>query len=503
MLERIKVTNFPAQNVSLFANSPGSTTTDEDHDKTKSPSSFPKNATAPAPERLRSKIFVSNTPEEYEPPVSTRLRRRKQRSKAARQHQQKQAPPKSRFAWICPAPPKYRLSRLDISNRGSFNDPHGSDYEFDFDPNTLDMMYDDHDPHDGGDDEDDDESNSSSSETAVSLKEQSPAARAGISLRRSNSNPNLLLTLGSSSKHRNAGLAASAPAHGGGPLGLPAPRRIAYTSGVLSGTAANTTIAKATTAKATTLATDDLRKSSMESIDLEPQQRDRFTKRSERQFGSVDEHVHLPSSDRHHSPVQYDLKASAKMLPLEKIRPTIGMNLAKTEICGAKVHIWDVGGKMQELWKRYYADADAVLFVWKLSREDALLHCQQQLRQQKTQTNRSDASEMADDIGESYIPVTAERQKAVLEMVRMSVPDDVPFLILGHLFQSHPPCNCEPDVLYSTSELLPHYHNPHQALFLANASTGQGIKSALEWLLVTAKRQKRLRERSIEAFIEK
>jgi GTPase SAR1 family protein len=410
LLERIKVTDFPAKSVPVI-------TSDAD-DKPQS-----KKIAGQAPENLRSKIFVSDELEDYEPPASTRARRRAKDSSP-------QQPPKSRFGWLCPPPPKFRQSRLDASQRSDIftDDFYGSDH---FDSHIMD---------------------DSEDETESSLVERSsPMARSRVPMKRSNSNPNIL-TLGSSSHHRNAVLAASAPTHGGGPLGLPAPRRISdHTS-------------------------DELRKSSMETIDLESSMRSpKRQVMEQRPFLDNGREVHVE---------EYDIKSGAKMLPLEKIRPTIGINLAKAEICGAKVHIWDLGGKLQELWSRYYADADAVVFVWKLSRDDVL-------RQQQHGEFSSDDNDME---GSSRPPVTAEAQKIVLEKVRSAVADDVPFVVLGNLFR--PPCYCEPDVLYSTDQLLPHYHNPHQAVFLANAASGQGVKTALEWLLTTAKRQKRIRERS-------
>ncbi|EEC42545.1 predicted protein, partial [Phaeodactylum tricornutum CCAP 1055/1] len=57
------------------------------------------------------------------------------------------------------------------------------------------------------------------------------------------------------------------------------------------------------------------------------------------------------------------LKAKHKMLPLHRIRPTIGTNVGKVEIGGAKCSFYDVGGRLRDLWERYYADADAVIFV--------------------------------------------------------------------------------------------------------------------------------------------
>eukprot|EP01038_Epipyxis_sp_PR26KG_P013348 gene13348-17904_t len=52
-------------------------------------------------------------------------------------------------------------------------------------------------------------------------------------------------------------------------------------------------------------------------------------------------------------------------LPMEKIPPTIGMNLAKIIYRGSQVVIWDLGGqiKMRTMWERYYDEANAIIFV--------------------------------------------------------------------------------------------------------------------------------------------
>lgn len=63
---------------------------------------------------------------------------------------------------------------------------------------------------------------------------------------------------------------------------------------------------------------------------------------------------------------QFDIKNSkAKMFPLDKIRPTLGQNLAKLDMCGCKCSIFDLSGaeKMRPLWERYYRDADAIVYV--------------------------------------------------------------------------------------------------------------------------------------------
>ena len=95
---------------------------------------------------------------------------------------------------------------------------------------------------------------------------------------------------------------------------------------------------------------------------------------------------------------EFDVKPKAKMLPLSKIRPTskydcenvqtaldgccafavclidvavptflflslvlvVGTNLGKLQMYGAECRIFDVGGRLQDLWERYYDDCDVL-----------------------------------------------------------------------------------------------------------------------------------------------
>jgi ADP-ribosylation factor family len=411
----------------------------------------------PTPELLRSKIFLADSVDEYQAP--SRRRSRHNRNLPVTVSNSQHHPPLSRFAWICPPPPKFRSSvRMDASDRSSnSNFVQNLDYDDDDDEFSNDAFENHHMDHplwetNIDNDEDDDcyhddndeytDQNDDTMDTTLLSTTSMASARSRRSAASGSSN----------GPRKNIRVS-----HGGGPLGLPAPRRITSSSSQH----------------------DDLRRSSMESVDLNDKPQRLPSHSSDTRSRSF-------LADIYEGPVvasfQFDLKPGTKMLPLERIRPTIGMNLGKTEICGAKVHVWDLGGKLLDLWERYYDDADAVLFVWRLCREDVA---------RMSQESSQDGNEDEDDI----IRVTAEQQKKVLEQVRSAVPDDVPFCLLGHLFQLQPPYNCEPDVLYSTSQVLPHYHNPLQALFMANAVSGQGLKTALEWLISTAKRQQRIRKR--------
>jgi GTPase SAR1 family protein len=55
----------------------------------------------------------------------------------------------------------------------------------------------------------------------------------------------------------------------------------------------------------------------------------------------------------------------SKMFPLERIRPTLGQNLAKVDVIGCKCSLFDLSGaeKMRPLWERYYRDTDAIIYV--------------------------------------------------------------------------------------------------------------------------------------------
>lgn len=176
---------------------------------------------------------------------------------------------------------------------------------------------------------------------------------------------------------------------------------------------------------------------------------------------------------------EYNVKPNTKILPLRMIRPTIGTNLAKIDMYGAKCHIFDVGGKMKALWERYYEDCDAVIFCWKLGEDPD--------KPPKEIDSDDDTDAEEEDIHETIY----KKQQELLDTVRKSIPDDVPFLILGHVFGK---ANSEiVDTMYNTDLLLPRYHNPMTGFCCSSAKTGAGVQSAMEWLIPLAKRQQKER----------
>lgn len=62
---------------------------------------------------------------------------------------------------------------------------------------------------------------------------------------------------------------------------------------------------------------------------------------------------------------QYKAIFGEKSMDLNKIPPTIGMNIARVVVDNFVAIIWDVGGgsSMRRIWKNYYPDVEGVLFV--------------------------------------------------------------------------------------------------------------------------------------------
>lgn len=143
--------------------------------------------------------------------------------------------------------------------------------------------------------------------------------------------------------------------------------------------------------------------------------------------------------------------------------------MAKINICGAKCHIFDIasGKGFMDLWERYYGDADAVIFCWKLF--DA---------------NRN------------------EEQRQILEMVRREIPDDVPILIFGHVYENdNTGMSCSSLPSMSTEAFLPNYHSNVMQVICGSAKNGKGVREAMEWFVPLAKRQAKSRAAQQEQLL--
>eukprot|EP00668_Euglena_longa_P029028 GGOE01036366.1.p1 GENE.GGOE01036366.1~~GGOE01036366.1.p1 ORF type:complete len:216 (-),score=26.38 GGOE01036366.1:201-848(-) len=52
-------------------------------------------------------------------------------------------------------------------------------------------------------------------------------------------------------------------------------------------------------------------------------------------------------------------------MSLEKITPTVGLNIGRIELSGCKLLVWDLGGQvsLRKIWDKYYSETHAVCFV--------------------------------------------------------------------------------------------------------------------------------------------
>lgn len=52
-------------------------------------------------------------------------------------------------------------------------------------------------------------------------------------------------------------------------------------------------------------------------------------------------------------------------VPLDRIPPTVGLNIARIDVDSTRVIMWDLGGQtlLRSIWAKYYAEANGLIFV--------------------------------------------------------------------------------------------------------------------------------------------
>lgn len=52
-------------------------------------------------------------------------------------------------------------------------------------------------------------------------------------------------------------------------------------------------------------------------------------------------------------------------VPLDKIPPTVGLNIARIDVESTRVIMWDLGGQtlLRSIWSKYYSEANGLIFV--------------------------------------------------------------------------------------------------------------------------------------------
>lgn len=140
----------------------------------------------------------------------------------------------------------------------------------------------------------------------------------------------------------------------------------------------------------------------------------------------------------------------------DRIVPTVGLNIGRLEISNTKLVFWDLGGQigLRAIWEKYYEEAHAVIFV-------------------------IDASS----------PSRFEDSKSALEKVlRHEDLRGAPVLILANKQDLPDAASAEEIARYLDLKELDERSYMFEAV---SARDGQGIRTAMDWLVEVMERSKR------------
>ena len=151
------------------------------------------------------------------------------------------------------------------------------------------------------------------------------------------------------------------------------------------------------------------------------------------------------------------LYTSHEGLDPEKIRPTVGLNVARFEAHNANLIFWDLGGaaNLRSLWEKYYVETHGVMFVV-----------------DSVERERFDEAKSALD------KVLASR-------------DLIGCPLLVWCNKSDAPCSKGTDEVMECLGLAKMHHQRQSKAIAGSALNGSGIHEGVEWLVQTIKTSQR------------
>lgn len=136
-------------------------------------------------------------------------------------------------------------------------------------------------------------------------------------------------------------------------------------------------------------------------------------------------------------------------LNLDKVIPTVGLNVAKLRVAGEKALVWDLGGlpALRSIWESYLTEAEALIWVVDSTDRSKLVDSRDTLKQLLTRSN----------LKHSPLLVFANKQDVddAMDPVKISLALD----------------------LLMEAELRPQCIQP------CSSKTGHGIREGLEWMM--------------------
>ncbi|CDF40525.1 Arfrp1 [Chondrus crispus] len=134
---------------------------------------------------------------------------------------------------------------------------------------------------------------------------------------------------------------------------------------------------------------------------------------------------------------------------LEKMNPTVGLNVAKLHTAGEKLLVWDLGGAkaLRSIWERYVEDAEVVIWVVDSADESKLEDSRDELKKLVVREH----------LVHSPLLIFANKQdqKDAIDPVKISLDLD----------------------LLSDAEKRPQCVQP------CSAESGEGIREGIQWLM--------------------
>lgn len=164
-------------------------------------------------------------------------------------------------------------------------------------------------------------------------------------------------------------------------------------------------------------------------------------------------------------------KPRYKVTPPERIRPTVGQNVATVSVNHVLLKFWDLGGQasLRLLWANYYLQCHSIIFVVDL---------------------RVEARERLEEAKQVLLEITAdEANRGVFEAM------SIPILMLANKQEARggeggPECIEIYDLKEVFNEVFVQLNANDSKILPVSALTGYGIKEAMDWLVVRLERNK-------------
>jgi len=189
------------------------------------------------------------------------------------------------------------------------------------------------------------------------------------------------------------------------------------------------------------------------------------------------------------------------MFPMRMLKPTVGMNLAKFEVLGVKVKAMDLGGsvKIRPMWDRYYSDVDAIAYIVDISPNSSVPRLMESRASYRCMRDNDELAGLPILIfGNKY-----DKQHTIHDSNRqLDVKDETLNDDRNDEECNHPQLGIlNEETLTSVAGLFLYaqngsstsddpndhdYFDDDTAFFAGSAKTGEGVRSAFQWLISTS-----------------